>query len=111
MICMAEGGKKKGLPDRTSNAAERQGSLFFNLPCIRCKFSNVVQSKSIAKDIQYHVQCVGGNGLVVFQPLYLRPADTVLSIKAVLADAVLLQGLEKFVEFNHNVRYFLSVYA
>jgi hypothetical protein len=35
----------------------------------------------------------------------------VLSIKAVLADAVLLQGLKKFVEFNHNVRYFLSVYA
>lgn len=111
MICMAEGGKKKGLPDRTSNAADRQGSLFFNLPCIRCKFSNVVQSKSIAKDIQYHVQCVGGNGLVVFKPLYLRPADTVLSIKAVLADAVFLQGLKKFVEFNHNVRYFLSVCA
>ena len=111
MICMAEGGKKKGLPDRTSNAAERQGSLFFSLPCIRCKFSDVVQSKAIAKDIQYHVQRVGGNGLVVFKPLYLRPADTVLSIKAVLADAVLLQGLKKFVEFNHNVRYFLSIYA
>ena len=111
MICMAEGGRKKGLPDRISNAAERQGSLFFCLPCIRCKFSDVVQSKAIAKDIQYHVQRVGGNGLVVFKPLYLRPADTVLSIKAVLADAVFLQGLKKFVEFNHNVRYFLSFCA
>lgn len=111
MICMAEGGRKKGLPDRISNAAERQGSLFFGLPCIRCKFSDVVQSKAIAEDIQYHIQRVGSDGFVIFKPLYLRPADTVLSIKAVLADAVFLQGLKKFVEFNHNVRYFLSIYA
>ena len=34
-----------------------------------------------------------------------------MGIEAVLADSVLLQGLEKFVEFNHNMRYFLSVYA
>lgn len=88
MICMAEGGKKKGLPDRTSNAAEKQSSLFFCLLCIRCKFSDVIQGKALAQDIQYGIQSMGSDGFVIFKPLYLRPADTVLSIKAVLADSI-----------------------
>ena len=75
MICMAEGGRKRELLNRLldtmSRGGKKQSSLFFRLLCIRCKFSDVVQSKAIAKDIQYHVQRVGGDGLVIFQPLDL----------------------------------------
>ena len=115
MICMAEGGQKKELLNSLlgimSRSGEKQGSLFLPLLCIRCKFSDVIQGKSLAQNIQYGIQSMGSDGFVIFKPLYLRPADTVLSIKAILADAVFLQGLKKFVEFNHNVRYFLSIYA
>ena len=75
MICVAEGGKKKELLNRLldtmSKGRKKQSSLFFRLLCIRCKFSDVIQGKALAQDIQYHVQRVGGDGLVGFQPLYL----------------------------------------
>ena len=91
---MAVGGQKReslnGLLDTMSRGAKKQSSLFFRLLCIRCKFSDVIQGKIPAQDIQYHVQRVGGDRLVVFQSLDLRPADTVAGIKAVLADAVFL---------------------
>ena len=46
MICMAEGGQKKGLPDKLldmmSRGSKKQGSLFFCLLCIGCKFSDAI---------------------------------------------------------------------
>ena len=75
MICMAEGGQKKELLNRLldtmSKDGKKQSSLFFRLLCVRCKFSDVIQGKTLTQDIQYHVQRVGGNGLVIFQPLDL----------------------------------------
>ena len=75
MICMAEGGQKKELLnkllDTMSRGEKKQSSLFFRLLCVRCKFSDVIQGKTLTQDIQYHVQRVGGDGLVIFQPLYL----------------------------------------
>ena len=75
MICMAAGGRKKEslnqLLDTMSRGSKKQSSLFFCLLCVWCKFSNVIQGKALTQDIQYHVQRVGSNGLVVFQPLYL----------------------------------------
>ena len=74
MTCMAGGRQKKGLhktSEHNVQSWEKQGSLFFRLPRVRRKFSDVVQGKTIAQDIQYHVQRVGGDGLVVLQPLDL----------------------------------------
>ena len=75
MICMVAGGKKRGLLNRLldtmSKDGKKQSSLFFRLLCVRCKFSDVIQGKVLAQDIQYHVQRVGGNGLVIFQTLDL----------------------------------------
>jgi len=51
--------------------AKKQSSLIFCLLCVRSKSSDVIQGKALAQDIQYHVQRVGGDGLVGFQPLYL----------------------------------------
>lgn len=92
MICMAVDGKKRELLNRLldimSRGGKKQSSLFFCLLCVWCKFSDVIQGKAIAKDIQYGIQSMGSDGFVIFKPLYLRPADTMFSIKAVLADAV-----------------------
>ena len=60
-----------GVLDTMSRGGKKQNSLFFRLFCIWCKISDVIQGKAFAQNIQYHVQRVGGNGLVIFQPLNL----------------------------------------
>ena len=54
-----------------SRSVKSRVALFLRLPSIRRKFSDVVKGKAIAQNIQYHVQRVGGDGLVVLQSLDL----------------------------------------
>ena len=53
--------------------------LFFIL-FIGCKFRYVIKRKAIAQDIQYHIQRMRGDGLICFEPLYLRPAYAVVGV-------------------------------
>lgn len=56
------------------------GLFFILFFFIGCKFCYIIKRETVAQDIQYHIQRMRRDGLIGFEPLYLRPAYAIVGI-------------------------------
>ena len=74
----------------------------------RYKLSNIIKGKPLTQNVQYHIQCMGGDRLVLLQSLDLRPTDPIGVIKTILAYTIFFQSSKKFGEYYHTSSYSFS---